>query len=91
MKNFNCKMVVGTDSLASNAQLDILEELKTLQTNFSALTTAELLRWATINGAEALRIDDRYGSFENGKQPGIVNIAGGTNETLDGANARRIL
>ena len=91
MKNFNCKMVVGTDSLASNSQLDILEELKTLQNNFSALNTSELLRWATINGAEALRIDNQYGSFENGKQPGIVNITGGKNETLEGATAKRIL
>jgi aminodeoxyfutalosine deaminase len=91
LKNFNCKMLVGTDSLASNAQLDILEELKTLQNNFSMLGTAELLRWATINGAEALRIDNQYGSFESGKQPGIVNIAGGQNETLEGATANRIL
>jgi cytosine/adenosine deaminase-related metal-dependent hydrolase len=91
MKNFNCKMVVGTDSLASNAQLDIIEELKTLQNNFTMLGTAELLRWATINVAEALRIDNQYGSFESGKQPGIVNIAGGKNETLDGATAKRIL
>lgn len=91
MKNFNCKMVVGTDSLASNAQLDILEELKTLQKNLNMLTTAELLRWATINGAEALRIDNQYGSFESGKQPGIVNITGAKNETLEGAIAKRIL
>jgi aminodeoxyfutalosine deaminase len=91
LRNFNCKMVVGTDSLASNAQLDILGELKTLQQNFNELTTAELLRWATINGAEALRIDNQYGSFESGKQPGIVNIAGGKNGTLEGAAAKRIL
>ena len=49
LKNFNCKIVVGTDSLASNSQLDILEEVKTLQKNFNTLTTAEVLRWATIN------------------------------------------
>jgi aminodeoxyfutalosine deaminase len=91
MKNFNCKMVVGTDSLASNSQLDILEELKTLQNSFSILSTAELLRWATINGAEALRIDSRFGSFERGKQPGIVHISGGKNETLKEATAKRIL
>ena len=90
MKNFNCKMVVGTDSLASNSQLDILEELKTLQTNFNTLTIAELLRWATINGAEALRIDDQYGSFESGKQPGVINIIGG-NGSLEGTIAKRIL
>lgn len=91
LKNFNCKLVVGTDSLASNAQLSILEELKTLQQSFDKLDTAELLRWATINGAEALRIDERFGSFENGKQPGIINITGGDNTTLASTEVKRIL
>jgi cytosine/adenosine deaminase-related metal-dependent hydrolase len=91
LKNFNCKMVVGTDSLASNSQLNVLEELKTLQENFSFLETAELLRWATINGAEALRIDDRFGSFENGKKPGIVNIDGGVRDSLEATVAKRVL
>ena len=91
LKNFNCKIVVGTDSLASNAQLDVLEELKTLQANFNTLDTTELLRFATINGAEALRIDYQYGSFEGGKQPGIVNIVGSKNGSLEGATARRVL
>lgn len=91
LKNFNCTIVVGTDSLASNDQLNILEELKVLQEKFPDLTIVELLRWATVNGAEALRIDDRYGSFENGKRPGIVNISGGNDETLEGAMSKRIL
>jgi cytosine/adenosine deaminase-related metal-dependent hydrolase len=30
-----------------------------------------VLQWATLNGAKALNIDDKYGSFEKGKQPGI--------------------
>jgi aminodeoxyfutalosine deaminase len=90
-KNFNCKIVVGTDSLASNSGLDILEELKTMQVNFPGLTTGELLKWATINGAEALRIDNKYGSFEKDKQPGIVQIDGVTGATLEGSVAKRIL
>ena len=91
LKNFNCKLVVGTDSLASNSQLNILEELKTLQEKFDMITSAELLRWATINGAEALRIDNKFGSFETGKQPGIVNIDGGVNGSLEGAVAKKLL
>lgn len=70
----NCKMVVGTDSLASNNQLNILEELKALQSNDSTLATSDLLKWATINGARALQIDNRFGSFEKGKRPGLVLI-----------------
>lgn len=85
----NCKMVLGTDSLASNYQLDILEEIKTLKQNFSFLEIAELLRWATINGAQALGIEDRFGSFEVGKRPGIVNISGVDNFLM--AQSKRIL
>lgn len=91
LRNFNSKMVIGTDSLASNGQLNVLEELKTIQKNFTDLTTTELLKWATLNGAEALRIDEQYGSFENGKQPGVVNIQLGEPDLFEGAVSRRIL
>jgi cytosine/adenosine deaminase-related metal-dependent hydrolase len=91
LKNFNSKIVIGTDSLASNAQLSVLEELKVLQENFTSLQSDELLRWATINGAEALRIDEKFGSFEKGKQPGIVHIGGGSQTSLNGATAIRVL
>ena len=70
----NCSIVIGTDSLASNHQLNILQELKTLQKNFPHLETKDLLKWSTINGAYALQLDSLTGSFEKGKQPGIVLI-----------------
>lgn len=87
----NDRIVVGTDSLASNTQLNILEELKTIQQHFPDISTSRLLRWATFNGAGALRIQSRYGSFEKGKQPGIVVIHGGRGESLAGTVSRRIL
>lgn len=69
---YDCSIVLGTDSLASNHQLNILSEMNTLKENFSHLTYEQMLPWATINGARALGIDDKFGSFEKGKQPGIV-------------------
>jgi cytosine/adenosine deaminase-related metal-dependent hydrolase len=69
-----CNMVLGTDSLASNHQLSVLEEMKTLQQYFPHLSTATLLQWATINGARALQMENELGSFEQGKKPGIVLI-----------------
>jgi aminodeoxyfutalosine deaminase len=69
-----CNIVLGTDSLASNHQLNILEEIKTLHKNFSNIKLQTLLQWATINGAKALQMDNTIGSFERGKQPGIVLI-----------------
>ena len=69
-------IVLGTDSLASNDELSILEEIKTLQNNFKQLKLTTLLQWATSNGARALQMDDRLGSFEKGKKPGVLLIDG---------------
>ena len=73
MKN-NCFIVLGTDSYASNWNLNIMEEIKTIQKNFPAIPLQNILQWATINGAKTLGIQDQYGSFEKGKKPGIVLI-----------------
>jgi aminodeoxyfutalosine deaminase len=67
-------IVLGTDSLASNHQLNILSEIRTLKENFSHLSYEQMLPWATINGAKALGIESKFGSFEKGKQPGIILI-----------------
>ncbi len=72
----NCTIVLGTDSLASNHQLNIIEEIKKLHQNFPAIPLQTMLQWATINGAKALKMNDKLGSLEKGKQPGIVLIEG---------------
>lgn len=76
LRNAGCNIVVGTDSLASNNSLDILDELKTIQRFFPDISPTEMLRWATANGATALQLQDSLGSFEPGKKPGIVLIEG---------------
>jgi imidazolonepropionase-like amidohydrolase len=35
-----------------------------------------MLKWATSNGAKALGMNDRLGSFEKGKLPGIIHVSG---------------
>ena len=75
LMNSDCNVVIGTDSLASNHQLNILEELKTIQlSNNPIFPLSILLKWATINGAKALQLDSLVGSFEKGKKPGVVLI-----------------
>ena len=63
---------IGTDSLASNDSLSIIEELKM----FEGVPLAEVVKWATINGARALGVDAEIGSVEVGKRPGLVLIEG---------------
>jgi len=72
--NRNARLVMGTDSLASNRQLSILEEIKTIKKHFPEIPTAKLLLWATSNGATALSMGEQLGDFSEGKKPGIVLI-----------------
>lgn len=71
------QIVLGTDSLASNARLNILSEMQTIHESFPSIDIAELMGWATINGAKALQMDNILGSFEKGKQPGVTLIHSG--------------
>ncbi len=67
---------LGTDSLASNHRLSVLAEMVTLQQHFPEIPLTELLAWATINGAKALKMEDTLGTFELGKRPGINLLSG---------------
>ena len=66
---------IGTDSLASNSDLSVFNEILYLssKTNFSFDT---LLSWATINGAMALKMEGDFGSIEMGKSPGLNLVSG---------------
>ena len=86
----NINICIGTDSLSSNWSLSMVEELKM----FRNIPLAELLQWATINGAKALGIADKYGSIEVGKRSGVVCLSGVDLENFaltPNAKARRIL
>jgi cytosine/adenosine deaminase-related metal-dependent hydrolase len=67
---------LGTDSLASNTNLSILEEMKIIQQHYPGISLETLLQWATINGARALGIDSYFGNFAKGKTPGVNLITG---------------
>jgi len=81
------RVTIGTDSLTSNWQLSILEEMKTIARYQSYVPFSVLLRWATLNGAQALGFDDTLGSLEVGKTPGIVLIQGVSPDWKLGADA----
>jgi cytosine/adenosine deaminase-related metal-dependent hydrolase len=85
-------IVLGTDSLASNTQLSILEEMKMIKSHFPSIPTTSLLTWATSNGSKALHFEERLGDFTKLKKPGIVLINHLENgEIGDNSFSRRIL
>ena len=77
-------MTIGTDSLTSNWQLSILEEIKTIRKYASYVSLDTLLEWATINGAKALGFDHKLGSIEVGKKPGLVGMDKDLNNLVRG-------
>ena len=76
MRKNGLAIVLGTDSLSSNDDLDVMKELVCLHENFPQVPMNELFTWASRNGARFLGKDDVLGSIAEGKRPGIVHVSG---------------
>lgn len=81
-------VALGTDSVASNNDLDMIGEMRTAAMagkltagDPSALSAETVLRMATINGARALGLEDETGSLEPGKSADCIAIDLNTPET----------
>ena len=73
MRRNGLKVCVGTDSLSSNDDLRIVDELYCLQRNFPEVPLGELFIWASRNGAEFLSKPE-FGTLEAGRKPGLVLV-----------------
>ena len=93
LREQHANIVVGTDSYASNWSLNMLDELKRIQLHNSQIPLAEMLTWITSNGARALQMDDKLGSIEIGKKPGLVLIENllDQHQITNSISAKRIL
>ncbi len=90
----NAKMTLGTDSLTSNWQLSIWEEIKTIKRFQSSVPFMDLITWACLNGAEALGYNKQMGSIEIGKTPGIVHVNvpySGDKTDVSNSTAKRVI
>ncbi len=65
---------IGTDSLASNTTLSILDELRFLRRENPGLSPSSLLKMGTLNGATALGLARHIGSLEVGKLADFVAL-----------------
>lgn len=75
MRENGLAIALGTDSLSSNDDLDMVKEMYCLHMNFPEVPMGEILTWASLNGARFLAKDDQLGSIVPGKKPGIVRIS----------------
>ncbi|GMU20939.1 MAG: cytosine deaminase [Phycisphaerae bacterium] len=65
---------VGTDSLASNETLSVLDEMRFLRSIDRVLSDAQILRMGTLAGAVALGIAGEVGSLETGKRADFITV-----------------
>ena len=75
MRKNGLAIALGTDSLSSNDDLDVMKELVCLHENFPQVPMNELFTWASRNGARFLGKDNVLGSIAAGKCPGIVHVS----------------
>lgn len=66
--SMGCPVGLGTDSAASNADLDLMREARALRDECVPVTDHDLIELLTLGGATVLGIDDRFGSLAQGKQ-----------------------
>ena len=84
---------LGTDGQGSGSNLDMFETMKFtgllqkgVNENPKNLESYEILKMATINGAKALRLDDRIGSIEEGKQADLIILDLNTETCIPNGN-----
>ncbi|MBP3959996.1 amidohydrolase family protein [Gemmata sp. G18] len=68
------RVCLGTDSLASNPDLDVLSEARFVRTRYPDFPGDQLLRMVTLSGAESLGWADETGSLEANKSADFVVV-----------------
>ena len=80
---------VGTDSAASNTDLDLLGELRVLHRAEPAIAPRTLLEIATVRGARAIGVGDRFGVLAPGFQADLAVFSLGATEEPERALLER--
>ncbi len=90
LRSMGSQVAIGTDSLASARHLSMVGNMRLL----GDVPLAEMLTWATQNGARAMGLEAKLGTIEVGKRPGLVILEGADLHNLKltpESSTRRIL
>lgn len=81
-------VALGTDGQGSGSNLDMFDAMRVacliqggIHENEARITAKDVIKMATINGAKALKLKDKVGNLEEGKQADIIIVD--TEEKLD--------
>jgi cytosine/adenosine deaminase-related metal-dependent hydrolase len=77
------EIALGTDGLSSNPDLNVLSEARFVRAKFSQLSSDQILRMITINGAALLRADRKNGSLMRGKYANLCCFPIDLNATVE--------
>jgi cytosine/adenosine deaminase-related metal-dependent hydrolase len=75
MRAAGVRVALGTDSRASNPDLNVLQEVRQVVSTCAGVSPAEALRMATLDAAEALGLADEVGGLTVGKRADLVAIS----------------
>lgn len=76
LQSMNCMLTLGTDSLASNSKLSIIDGINAILKHQPIISIESLLQAATFNGALFLGLENELGLIEKNKNCGINLIEG---------------
>ncbi len=79
-KNLQNSICLGTDSLASNCDLNLISEANVILKNTPTFNIETILKFMTFNGAKALTISDKFGSFIKGRNIGLNLVSTNNNQ-----------
>jgi cytosine/adenosine deaminase-related metal-dependent hydrolase len=68
------RVAIGTDSLASVDDLNLFSEIAALRRAAPAVKPADLLRSATLSGAEALGFGESHGAIARGRRAVLIAV-----------------
>ena len=69
------RVCVGTDSRASNPDLNLWNELQTIAAQHPSVPFEQILRMGTIDGATALGVDDQHGVIAAGRPAHLTLVS----------------
>ena len=82
MLELGINVALGTDSRASNPDLNLLNEMKAVRVEFPEISPKKIVEMATLGGAQALGLQQKLGSLKPGKRA-IFSVASITETSMD--------